>query len=245
MSLFKPDRRSSPRSESSDRRGFPRPPLWLNLAILAIAIAGLAMAQFHRKSLTRQYEDVLTEKLRTPEEVNRLKDELAKRNLSKEQLARELEAQKEFLQGLDSNEFYLSVDTSAKKLRFHYGGAILRETDVVIGPEAVIKGPDKSWTFVPIKGAFDIEGKVAGHSWTIPEWIYLMKNEPVPASRPTIEGGLGKYVIQLPNGYVIHSPPVEESPLDGPKPGSIMVTTDADLRAIWPRIHKGTSVYIF
>ncbi|HSN68035.1 MAG TPA: L,D-transpeptidase family protein [Thermoanaerobaculia bacterium] len=203
------------------------------------------MAQFHRKSLTRQYEDVLTEKLRTPAEVNRLKEELAKRNLSKEQLARELAAQKEFLQGLDSDEFYLSVDTSAKKLRFHYGGAILRETDVVVGPEAVIKGPTKSWTFVPIKGAFEIEGKVAEHTWTIPEWLYAMKNEPVPAERPTIAGGLGNYVIQLPNGYVIHSPPVDESPLDGPKPGSIMVSTEADLRAIWPRIHKGTSVYIF
>ena len=245
MSLFKPDRRSSPRSESKDRRTFPRPPLWLNLAILAIAIAGLGVAQMHRKSVARQYQDVLTEKLRTPEEINQLKDELAKRNLSKEQLSRELAAQKEFLQGLDSNEFYLSVDTSARKLRFHYGGAILRETDVIVGPEAVVKGPDKSWTFVPIKGAFDIEGKVAGHRWTVPEWIYAMKNEPVPAERPTIEGGLGNYVIQLPNGYVIHTPPVEESPLDGPKPGSIMVSKEADLRAIWPRIHKGTSIYIF
>jgi hypothetical protein len=246
MSLFKPDRRVAPRAESSDRRTFPRPPLWLNLAILLIAIGGLGMAQLHRRVVHRQYQDVLTESLQTPQEVNKLKEELAKRNLSKEQLAKELESQKQFLAQLGSGDFYLSVDTEAKKLRFHYGDTVLREADVVLGPPATIRGSnDQSWTFVPVKGAFEIEGKIAEHSWRIPEWVYLMKKEPVPTDRPTIEGGLGKYVIQLPNGYVIHTPPVEASPLDGPKPGSVMVSSEADLRAIWPRIHKGTKVYIF
>ena len=47
--------------------------------------------------------------------------------------------------------------------------------------------------------------------------------------------GLGRYVIFLPNSYVIHSPPPPDSPLQGPKPGSFMVP-EADLAAIWPRI---------
>lgn len=246
MALFNPDRRSSPRTESSDRRDFPRPPLWLNLAVLAIAIGSIGLAQVHRRIVYRQFDDVLTERLRTPQEVNRLKEELAQRNLSKEQLARELEGQKQLLEGLNSDDFYLSVDTAAQKLRFHYGDAVLREAAVQVGPPAVIAGTGgRNWTFVPVKGAFEIEGKVADHSWTIPEWVYLMKKEPVPGERPTVEAGLGKYVIQLPNGYVIHSPPAEESPLDGPKPGSIMVGSESDLRAIWPRIHKGTKVYIY
>jgi hypothetical protein len=60
-----------------------------------------------------------------------------------------------------------------------------------------------------------------------------------------IDGGLGQYVIFLGNGYVIHTPPSEESPLKGAKPGSYMVSDDV-MRAIWPRIHKGkTPVYIF
>ncbi|HEY0593722.1 MAG TPA: L,D-transpeptidase [Thermoanaerobaculia bacterium] len=246
MSLFKPDRRSAPRPDSSDRRTFPRPPLWLNVAILLLAIAGIGAAQLHRRVVQRQYSDVLTEKLRTPEEVNRLKDELAKRHLSREQLAQELAGQKQLLQQLNTSDFYLSVDTAAKKLRFHYGAAVLREADIEVGPPAVVEGPGgKRWTFVPVKGAFDIEGKIAGHTWQIPEWVYLMKRQPVPSQRPGLEGGLGEYVILLPNGYVIHTPPVEESPLDGPKPGSIMVKAESDLRAIWPRIHKGTNVYIY
>lgn len=245
MSLFKPDRRSAPRPDSSDRRTFPRPPLWLNIAILLLAIAAIGASQVHRRLVHRRYADVLTERLRTPEEVNRLKEELARKNLSRRQLAQELAGQKQLLQQLDTNDFYVSVDTAAKKLRFNYGDTMLREADVEIGPQAVVEGAGRRWTFVPVKGAFEIEGKVAGHTWRIPEWVYLMEKQPVPADRPSISGGLGKYVIQLPNGYVIHSPPVEESPLDGPKPGSIMVKSESDLRAIWPRIHKGTKVYIY
>lgn len=247
MALFRPDRRSEDRPESADRRQFPRPPLWLNLTILLLAVAGLALARYHRDQVTQDYSDVLTAELRTPQEVNRIKDELATMDLTREQLEHELQGRMKFIESLKSENFYLSVDTEAKKLRFHYGGAVLREADIAIGGQATAEDADagKSWTFVPVKGAFGVEGKVADHSWRIPEWVYAMKGEPVPAQRPTVKHGLGQFVILLPNDYVIHTPPAEESPLDGPKPGSIMMLSEADMRAIWPRIHKDTKVYIF
>jgi hypothetical protein len=89
-----------------------------------------------------------------------------------------------------------------------------------------------------------VEAKIVGHAWRVPEWLYVVNKQPVPAERPVIENGLGKYVIFLPNGYAIHTQPSADSPLQGPKPGSYMVSEDV-LRAIWPRIHKGTQVYIF
>jgi len=83
------------------------------------------------------------------------------------------------------------------------------------------------------------------YDWPVPEWVYAMNREPVPAARGTVANGLGRYVIMLPDNYVIHSPPPEGSPLHGkPKPGSFMVP-EADLAAIWPRISKTTRVYIF
>ncbi len=52
-------------------------------------------------------------------------------------------------------------------------------------------------------------------------------------------------MLFLPNVYAIHTPPSEDSPLEGPKPGSFMVS-EADLAAIWPRINKDkTLVYIY
>lgn len=247
MPKLRADRRNEVRPESSDRRSVPRPPLWLNLSILLVAVAVLAFGQLHRQRVQKQYGDVLNQRLRTPEEINLVKEELAEMDLTREQLARELEGRISYIDSLESDKFYLSVDSAQKKLRFHYGDTVLREADVEIGQEQTVKGPgesSKSWTFVPVKGAFTLEGKVADHSWEIPEWVYLMKGETPPEELPTIRGGLGQYVLQLPSGYVIHSPPSESSPLDGPKPGSIMAA-EADLRAIWPRIHKGTKVYIF
>jgi hypothetical protein len=147
--------------------------------------------------------------------------------------------------GLKSEDFYLAIDTRDRKFRFYYGDAILREGDVAIGETKTVKTDGKSWTFVPVKGAFPIEAKVVGYEWQAPEWVYAMDGQAVPASRPAIPNGLGKYVLFLPNGYVIHTPPSEDSPLHGAKPGSYMVA-ESDLAAVWPRIHKGqTPVYIY
>lgn len=241
-----PERRKTQRPESGDRRSFPRPPLWLNLLLLALGLAGMLFARFHRERVEVRYADVLTQEQRTTTDVKAMKEELAKMNLSQQELARELDGRMKFVQSLKSENFYLAVDTTAKKLRFYYGDQVLREGDITLGQQTTIQGPQgKTWTFVPVKGAFKIEGKVVDHNWKVPEWAYAMTKQPVPAQAEVIEGGLGKYVIFLPNGYVIHSPPSESSPLKGAKPGSFMAS-EADLRAIWPRIHKDqTQVYIF
>jgi hypothetical protein len=53
-----------------------------------------------------------------------------------------------------------------------------------------------------------------------------------------------KYVILLPNGYVIHSPPPPQGPVTGARAGSFMIAEE-EMRAIWPRISATTRVYIY
>lgn len=240
-----PERRDSDRPNAPDRRSFPRPPLWLNLLLLILGIAGVLFARQHRDRVSRQFLHVINEEARTPADVRKLKQELAEMDLNRDQLQRELEGRAKFVASLKSENFYLSVDTKAKKLRFYYGDSMLRDADITIGEAKTISVPGKQWTFVPLKGSFPIDGKLVDHAWRVPEWVYAMKNEPIPAERPVIPNGLGKYVLTLPNGYVIHTQPSTESPLQGPKPGSFLVAEDV-MRAIWPRITAGqTSVYIF
>ena len=240
-----PERRNHGRHGAPERRSFPRPPLWLNLLLLLLGIGGVAFARYHREKVSVQYADVINEDARTPADVRKIKNDLAEMDLTRDQLRRELDGQMKMIAGLKSEDFHLSVDTKARKFRFYYGNTILREGDVAIGESKTLTANGKTWTFVPVKGAFAIEGKVVGYDWPVPEWMYAMKNEPVPASRPTIPNGLGKYVLFLPNGYVIHTPPSADSPLQGAKPGSYMVS-EGDLAAIWSRIHKGkTQVYIY
>ncbi len=201
-------------------------------------------ARHHREQVSTRFARVITEEARTPADVKKNKEELAEMDLTREELARELEGRAKFMTSLESENFYLSIDTKQRKLRFYYGDTVLREADVVAGEARTISGGEKQWTFVPLKGAFPVEAKIVGHAWRVPEWVYALKDEPVPAQRPVIRNGLGQYVIFLPNGYAIHTQPSANSPLEGAKPGSYMVSEDV-LRAIWPRIHKGTQVYIF
>ena len=237
---------TDPRPGFRERRSFPRPPLWLNLLLLILGIAGIAFARYHRERVSTRYARVLAEKARTPEDVSKLKEELAEIDLSRDALQRDLEGRLKFVTSLKSENFYLSIDTRDRKMRFYYGDTILREDDVAIGEQRTIQGPNgRKWTFLPLKGAFPVQAKLVGHDWTVPEWMYAMNQQPIPASRPVIPNGLGKYVLVIGNGYVIHSPPSEDSPLKGAKPGSFMVSAET-LAAIWERIHKGTTqVYIY
>jgi hypothetical protein len=238
------DRRNAKRPENSDRRGFPRPPLWLNLLLLLLGIGGVLFARYHRDRVSHEYADVLVEQQRTPGGAKKIKNELAAMDLSKEALKKELEARASFLSSLKSENFYLSIDTQRKKLRFYYGDKVLREGDITIGESKSVQAPSGNWTFVPVKGSFPIEAKIVDYDWKVPDWVYVLNGQQVPKEPQTIQGGLGKYVIFLPHGYVIHSRPSDDSPLKGAKPGSIMASED-DLRPIWERIHNGTPVYIF
>jgi hypothetical protein len=240
-----PERRTENRPDAPDRRSFPRPPLWLNLALLVLGIGGVLFARQHREKVSQQFSDVIAQEARTPADVRKLKEDLAEMNLSREQLKGELAGRAKLVSSLKSEEFYLSVDSEKRKLSFHYGATVLREADVVVGESKTITAPGKQWTFIPLKGAFPVEAKIVGHEWRVPEWVYAMNGQPIPAQRPVVPNGLGKYVIFLPNGYVIHTQPDPASPLQGAKPGSFLVSEDV-LKAIWPRIHTGkTLVYIF
>jgi hypothetical protein len=229
-----PERRDDP--GAPERRSFPRPPLWLNLLLLLLGVAGFLYARYDRQRVSQKFSRILAEEARTPADVKALKEELSAIDLSHAELQRELEGRMKFVASLKSENFYLSIDTRERKMRFYYGDAILREDDVAIGEAKTISANDRTWTFVPLKGAFPVEGKVVGLDWRVPEWL--------DPNRPVVPNGLGKYVLFLPNGYVIHTPPAEDSPLQGPKPGSYMVP-DESLAAIWPRIHRGTQVYIY
>jgi hypothetical protein len=246
MSLAKEVARMNDRPGAVERRSFPRPPLWLNLTLLFLGIAGVLFARYHRDRVSTRYAHVLAEEARTPADVKKMKDELAELDLSRDALQRELEGRMKFVSSLKSENFYLSIDTRDRKLRFYYGDTILREGDVQIGESKTVTAKDgRTWTFVPLKGAFPVQAKLVGYDWPVPDWLYAMRNEPPPPARPVIPNGLGKYVLVLGNGYVVHTQPAEGSPLTGAKPGSFMVSED-DLAAIWARIKKGgTQVYIY
>jgi hypothetical protein len=228
-----------------ERRSFPRPPLWLNLLLLVIAAATFAYAKHQRDVIDTKTAILFRHNDNSPAELNRMRDELSQMDLTQAQLASEIDGRMQYMQSLQSAEFYVSIDTQRNKLQLRLGRAVVREADVQIGEARTITSPaGKKWTFLPLKGGFSVTGKEDGYDWEVPAWVYAMRGEREPDTRAVVPYGLGRYVIFLPNSYVIHSPPPPESPLQGPKPGSFMVS-EADMAALWPRITNQTRVYIF
>jgi hypothetical protein len=235
-----------PASRVHERRRFPRPPLWLNLLLLVLAVGTFAFARYQRNEISRKTAILFAPSPSNPAELNQIRGELSQMDVTEDQLKHELDARMEYLKTIESSQFYLSIDTQKKKLALRLGREVVREADITVGEAKTVKSGGKTWTFVPVKGAFTVAAKQTDYGWTVPEWVYALRGEAVPAPPPTIPNGLGTYVLVLPDNYLIQSPPPPTSPLSGmPKPGSIMVP-EADLATMWPRIIPGqTRVYIF
>jgi hypothetical protein len=212
--------------------------------MISLALMSLGFAKYHRSRIDRNFEDIVRKQQSSSVDVSLIRSELATMNIAHDALEQEVDKRLQLLSNLREQEFYIAIDTSRRKLSLHFGSTIVRECDVMIGPPREIESEGTTWKFVAFKGAMNTTGKVEDYAWNIPAWVYAMNGTMVPDERPTIPAGLGKYVITLPNGYVIHSPPVATSPLQGAKPASFLVS-EADLHAIWPRVSSKTRVYVF
>jgi hypothetical protein len=220
-----------------------RPALWFNLLVFVLGLAGLAGAQLHENRLDAHYARIRDRQASLPYQVAKIRNDLASKELTTDGLEKELERRLAIASVLVSDEFYITIDTVNRKLRLQLGSSVVREAELTVGAPRAIKVAGKSWKFVPFKGAVTVRGKLMNHPWRVPPWVYAMDGTAVPADLPTVEGGLGKYVITLPNGYVVHSPPSPGSPLKGAKPASFMAPEE-DLEAIWSQVTTSTRVYV-
>ncbi len=227
------------------RRKLPRPPLWVNLSLLLLATVVGALATVHRRALEERFAALVPRSGAVPFQIKRIRQEVAEMELDERAVSKELDARLKYLESLQSEDFYILVDTKRRKFEFWYGDKVVRESTVEVGAARTITTESGSrWMFAPLTGSFNVKEKAVWASWQVPEWVYAMNQKEAPSPPPRVLGGLGKYVLILPNDYVIHSPPLPESALKGPKPGSFMVPEE-DLAAIWRRIGRNTRVHIF
>ena len=226
------------------RRKLPRPGSgFLLFLFLAIAVGGAAAA-LHRRVLEREFASQVTLSKATPFEIKRIRRELLDLEVDEKSLANALDTRLKYLENTRRKEFYIAIDTRKREFSFRFADKVLRDAPVEVGMPRTIVSGKKTWTFAPLTGAFNVTQKFENSNWKVPEWVYRIDGRKPPKELPTVANGLGRYVIDLGNDYVIHSPPAPDSPLKGVKPGSFMVP-DADLAAVWPRVGPATRVYVF
>jgi hypothetical protein len=150
------------------------------------------------------------------------------------------------IKGMREKGLHLAVSTEDSTLSLRHGGATLRAVPVRIGPDSVVRGPDgRTWRFVRALGERTIRDKQVSPVYTVPEWVYVGRNLPVPAEEERrVEGGLGRYVLRLDDGTEIYSEPAAGPLAEGVKPASFEVR-ESDLRAIFDAVREDTPVFIF
>ena len=147
---------------------------------------------------------------------------------------------------LQEKGIHLAIDTKDSTLALMHGTRALRKVKVAMGPDSIVKAPDgRQWRFVKALGERRLADKQVSPTYTVPEWVYVSRGEPVPAeAERRVEGGLGRYVLRLDDGTEIYSEP-QAGPLKGTvKPASFMARP-RDLGAMFDALREDTPVYIF
>ena len=216
---------------------------WGVLALLVLLLSASTLVGI-RIPLYRQQAAELDERMSDAERETR--DRILDSRTRRSQLAVALLQRELRLKSLEEEGVHLAISIEDSTLALRHGAATLREAHIQIGRDSVITAPDgRTWRFVRALGERHLAERETRPEYTIPEWVYISRGQPVPSEEERrVEGGLGEHVLRLDDGTEIYAIP-ESGPFAGPvKPASFAVSEE-DLRAIFGAVKVDTPVYIY
>jgi hypothetical protein len=212
------------------------------LILLLLGAAGLVAARVpqYRREAAEIDQRMSREERATRDRI--LQAQTQRAELGVALLQRELR-----LKALEEKGVHLAINTADSTLALRHGAATLRQIRVHIGGDSVVKAADgQTWRFVSALGERHVKDKEVGGSYTIPDWVYLSRGQPVPPEPARqISEGLGRYVLRLDDGTEIYSRPKTGPLAEGVKPAAFMIDSEGELRAIFEAIGSDTPVYIY
>jgi hypothetical protein len=160
-----------PRLDRTPRPKLPRPSLAACAALFGLAAVLAGGAVLHRRFLDERLVPLLTESEAAPFEIRRIRQDLTEQELDQKSLEAELKTRLDYARSQKSREFYVVLDTGRRRFAFKFGDKVLRDAPLDIGaPRVVHVKSGKSWTFVPVTGAFSVQEKLENAEWNIPGW---------------------------------------------------------------------------
>jgi len=214
---------------------------------MTAVIAGIFVATLAVGSRIGLYwRDAASLETRLTEVERTTRDSILEYRAERAQLAVGLLRREMRLRSLKEDQVHLAIVLDDSVLELRHGSAALRQARVTIGPDSVIRSPEgRTWRFIRPLGERHIAEKQRGPAFTIPEWYYAGRGQPVPpAAERHIEGGLGQWVIRLDDGTHIYSHPERGPFAEVVLPGSFAVPEE-ELRAIFEAVPVETPVYIY
>ncbi len=232
----------------------PRPPrrglrrehpvfFWGTLVLVGLFVAGAAAVGTRvprYRTETAHFNAQLTEAQKAT------RDSLLQHQAQRTQLAVAVLRRDIRIRSLEQKEQHLAIVLEDSVLELRMGRATLRRAKLDIGPDSTVRAPDgRTWRLIRPVGERKIAERQNSPTYTIPEWVYVSRGQPVPAeAERRVRGGLGAYVIRLDDGTEIYSQPTTGPLAQAVKPGAFMAQT-GDLAAIFDAVGDDTPVYIY
>lgn len=216
---------------------------WGTLLLAGLFIAGAAVVAMRvprYRAETQHFNSQLTAAQRAT------RDSLLQAQQKRTQLAVAVLRRDMRIRSLETRKRHLAIVLDDSVLELRMGRATLRRAKLTIGPDSTIRAPDgRTWRLIRPVGERKVADLQNSPTYTIPEWVYVSRGQPVPPeSERRVAGGLGTYVIRLDDGTEIYSQPSSGPLKDAVKPGAFMARA-RDLAAIFGAVGEDTPVYIY
>lgn len=231
------------------RRGFStfrrnHPVFFWGMAALILLFAGATAVVALRVPEYRAEAAEIDRRMTAAERATR--DRILESRARRSDLALALFKREMRIRALQEKKLHLAISTEDSTLYLRHGNATLRAVPVRVGADSVIRAPDgRIWRFVRPLGERRVVDRERSPDYTIPEWVYVSRGEPVPPEpERTLEGGLGRYVLRLDDGTEIYSEPKTGPLAEEVKPAGFMVG-ERDLLTIFDAVREDTPVFIY
>jgi hypothetical protein len=144
----------------------------------------------------------------------------------------------------DSKKIYLEINLTENLLYVKMGTETLYEFPVVTGKGYTPRESGRRRWFATPRGILSVQKKEKNPVWRPPAWNWTEKGEEVPDVRPPVYGHLGRYRLNLGDGYGIHGTANGRIKPGKYSHGCIRMNA-RDLETAYKMSDVGTQVYIY
>jgi hypothetical protein len=144
----------------------------------------------------------------------------------------------------DSKKVYLEINLTDNRLYVKMGPNTLYDFPVVTGKGYTSRESGRSRVFATPRGILSVKKKEVDPIWMPPAWNWTEKGLEVPAVRYAVRGHLGKYRLNLGDGYGIHGTSNGHIRPGKYSHGCIRMNAK-DLETVFKITDVGTEVYVY
>jgi lipoprotein-anchoring transpeptidase ErfK/SrfK len=148
---------------------------------------------------------------------------------------------------VNATQRYIVISLEEHRLYVMEQDRVIWSSLVGTGRGTRLEDAGQRWDFTTPRGMFRVQHKEKDPVWNVPDWQFVLRNEPIPPPDSPLrreEGMLGTSAIYLGEGIAIHGTDKPELLGQPVSAGCIRMTNEA-ARRLYHEVEIGTPVLIY